>query len=32
MLEWYLLTRSGTPINSFINSLDFDNLYPKNGN
>ena len=32
MLEWYLLTRSGTSINNFINSLDFDNLYPKNGN
>jgi hypothetical protein len=32
MLEWYLLTRSGTAINNFINSLDFDNLYPKNGN
>jgi hypothetical protein len=22
----------GTSINSFINSIDFDNLYPKNGN
>jgi hypothetical protein len=32
MFEWYLLTRSGTSINSFINSLDFDYLYPKNGN
>jgi len=32
MLEWYLLALSRTSINNFINSLDFDNLYPKNGN
>ena len=31
MFEWYLLKRSNTPINSFINSIDFDFLYPKNG-
>jgi len=32
MFEWYLLSRSNTSINDFINSIDFDDPYPKNGN
>ena len=32
MWEWYLLSRSITPVNAFIKSLDFDVLYPKNDN
>ena len=30
MLEWYLLSRSNVSVIDFINSLDFDVLYPKN--
>ena len=32
MFEWYLLSRSNTSPIVFINSLDFDILYPKNDN
>jgi len=32
MWEWYLLSRSITPVNAFIKSLNFDVLYPKNDN
>jgi len=32
MWEWYLLSRSATPINEYIKSLNFDELYPKNDN
>ena len=32
MWEWYLLSRSATPINEFIKSLNLDELYPKNDN
>gem|GEM_PF-4691622 len=32
MFEWYLLSRSVTPISEFISSLNFDDLYPENDN
>jgi hypothetical protein len=32
MWEWYLLSRSATPLDEFIRTLDLDMLYPKNDN
>ena len=32
MWEWYLLSRSATPLNEYIKSLNFDVLYPENDN
>jgi len=32
MWEWYLLSRSATPIDGFIKTLNLDELYPNNGN
>lgn len=32
MFEWYLLSRSVTPISEFISTLNFDDLYPENDN
>jgi len=30
MFEWYLLSRSATPVEEFIRTLNLDELYPKN--